>query len=246
MTTFSPRAALRDRVSAIDVVDSAGGALTVLPRASAVLGFQVRCRVRAGDALLSTAGVTGIQSTARTYSYEAPTTSILVRFTPQGAACLGAPASSLAGRSVALDDLLPAAWVREAQGRLAEAREAEGRVAIIEELLLGLPVARDPLITRAIDLLGAGSGEEPAIAAVARALGLSERQLERRFLQRVGVTPKRFATLRRFERASALAVTAPSLTDAALAAGYYDQSHFIRDFRRFAGEAPGVLLRRAR
>lgn len=246
MTTFSPRAALRDRVAAIDVVDSAGGAQTVVPSAGAVLGFQVQGRVRAGDALLSTAGVTGIQPTARTYSYETPTTSILVRFTPQGAACLGAPASALASRSVALDDLLPAACVREAQGRLVEAREAQARVAIIEELLLGLPFARDRLVTRAIDLLDATSGEEPAIAAVARALGLSERQLERRFLQRVGVTPKRFATLRRFERAAALAVTAPSLTDAALAAGYYDQSHFIRDFRRFTGEAPGALLRRAR
>jgi methylphosphotriester-DNA--protein-cysteine methyltransferase len=60
----------------------------------------------------------------------------------------------------------------------------------------------------------------------------------------VGVTPKRYASLARFERALQLARGAASLTHAALDAGYYDQSHFIRDFTRFAGGPPGQFLRR--
>src|SRR5262249_14841480 len=142
VTTFVPRAALRDRVAAIDVVD-ASGSLTVLPSAGAVLGFQFRGRVRSDDGLLATAGVTGIQERARTYSYDGLTGSILVRFTPQGATCLGAPASLLAHASVALHDLLPASRVRFATEHLIEAEDAAARVTIMEELLLELPYVHD-------------------------------------------------------------------------------------------------------
>jgi AraC-like DNA-binding protein len=233
---------LRGRVASIDVVENDGGQVLVLPSTGAVLGFQFRGQVRAGDALLAPAGVTGIQPVARTYSYADRTGSVLVRFTPVGTACLGVPAGELAGRSVPLDAILPAARVAEVTERLGEAPDAATRVAVVAHFLAGLPCAGDPLVTRAIALLDAPAGEA-SIAAVARAVGTSERQLERRFLARVGVTPKRFVTLRRFERAVALSATAPSLTAAAIDAGYYDQSHFIRDFRRFAGGPPGDILR---
>jgi AraC-like DNA-binding protein len=98
----------------------------------------------------------------------------------------------------------------------------------VEELLLALERAPDLLVERVLELLGAGPHEGSLVAGVAR----------------VGITPKRFASLRRFEQAVALARTSPSLTETALAAGYYDQSHFIRDFRRFSGAAPGELLGR--
>lgn len=238
MTSLRPHRALHDRVASIDVVEHHVVEYTVLPSAGAVLGLQVRGRVRAGDELLSLVGVTGIQPRVRRYAGVGDTTSILVRFTPQGAACLGVPASELAGRSVALDELLPPARARELTERLGEGRSVRESVALAEAFLLGLPFARDRVIERAIERLDGGAG----VAAVAREVGLGERQLQRRFLQRVGITPKRFATLRRFERAVALARTAGSLTSAALEAGYYDQSHFIRDVRRFAGAPPHALL----
>lgn len=242
MATFRPRPALRDRVLSIAVVEGAGEQ-TVLPGASAVLGLQFRGRVRAEQGLLSTAGVTGIQSTARRYRYLGETGSVLVRFKPQGAACLGVTGAAIAGQSVALEDLLPAWSVRQLSERVVDSQSAAERVALLEEFLLGLPYSHDRLIARAMELLAAG-GEEATVAQAARALGLSERQLERRFLQRVGVSPKRYATLARFERAVELARGATSLTHAALDAGYYDQSHFIRDFTRFAGGPPGQILRR--
>ena len=245
MRSFSPHRLLRSRVVAIDVVENDGGDALVLPSTSAVLGFQFRGRVRAGETTLARAGVTGLQGSARTYSYAGKTGSLLVRFTPQGAACLGVPAAALASRSVPLADLLPPARIAEACERLQEAPDDASRVAVIERFLMELPFARDPLVTRALEQLD-GAHHEAAVAAVARALGTSERQLERRFLARIGVTPKRFALLRRFERAVAGAATAPSLAAAALDAGYYDQSHFIRDCRRFTGGAPGDLLVRAR
>jgi AraC-like DNA-binding protein len=58
------------------------------------------------------------------------------------------------------------------------------------------------------------------------------------------VSPKRFASLLRFERALLLARQGGRLTDVALNAGYYDQSHFNREFSRFTGQAPGAYFRR--
>jgi AraC-like DNA-binding protein len=224
-------------VASIDVVEADGGASLVLPSTGAVLGFQFRGRVRAGHDYLALAGVTGVQAAAKTYTYEPQTGSLLVRFTPQGACCLGIPAAELADRSVALDAILPRARLAQAHEQLREATHTAARIAVVEQWLAELPYEDDPLVTCATRLLE--DTHEPArVAALARRLGLSERQLERRFLARIGVTPKRFASLRRFERAVERAATAPSLTVAALEAGYYDQSHFIRDFRRFAGASP--------
>lgn len=246
MQRFRPHPSLASRVHSIEIVEAGDRDVTVLPSASAVLGVQLRGRVRAGPHLLTTAGVTGIQQSARTYTYLGDTTSILVRFTPQGATCLGVPAAELSDRSVALDDLLPARRVRELGERLAAVASPADGVRLVEALLLELPAARDTLVARALDLLDPPAGAGASVAAVARALGVSERQLERRFLARVGVTPKGFATLRRFERAVEAARSSPSLAAAALQAGYYDQSHFIRDFRRFAGATPGEFLRASR
>lgn len=241
MSSFPPRADVRDRVASIVVVDHGGGETTVLPSGAAVLGFQLSGRVRAGDALLSVAGVTGIQRSARRYDYVGATRSVLVRFTPQGASCLGVPASELSNESVALDALLSGS--RQTVERVQGARTIAEGIAIIEDLLARRPFTADPLVERAIRLLQAEPDEDTSIARIARTLSMSERQLERRFLDRVGTTPKRYASVRRFERAAALVGSGAPLGQVALDAGYYDQSHFIRELRRFSGMTPGELRR---
>lgn len=84
------------------------------------------------------------------------------------------------------------------------------------------------------------SGGRAPIAELARAVGLSTRQLERAFRERVGLGPKTFARLVRFQRALAL-LRHPGPTLAAIAArcGYFDQAHLVRDFRQFAHASPG-------
>ncbi len=235
----APSPALRDRVVSITVV-AARGEVTVLPTPGAVLGVQLRGRVQAARGLLSPAGVTGIQGAARRYGYVDDAISVLVRFTPQGAACLGVPASALADASVALDDVL-GARARGLAERLAGNTPAEA-IAAVEALLAGLPLVADRRVAHAVDRLARG-GDDARVAALAAELGMSERQLERRFLERVGVSPKRFASLCRLERASALARDGRPLADVAIEAGYFDQSHFVREFRRFAGAPPGAVLR---
>lgn len=247
MESFAPRSALRDRVVSIDWVPSAGHVSNILPSTSAVLGLQVTGRVVAEEGPLSAFGVTGIQERARRYRYDGPTENLLVRFTPQGAACLGLPAAALQGKSEAMDtlwDVTGRTRAAELLERVRSAAETATRVRLLEEFLLALPFERDPRIDEAVRLLGAPSPSDvgPRVAQVARAVGLGERQLERRFLARVGLSPKRYAQLARFERAQRLARRGGSLSQVALESGYADQPHFIREFRRFAGTTPGRFL----
>ena len=82
------------------------------------------------------------------------------------------------------------------------------------------------------------------VEAIARAAGIGRRQLERRFRDHVGVSPGTLADIFRFRRvfdALERDSTRP-WTDAALAAGYFDQSHLIRDFHRFVGCTPGEFV----
>ena len=81
------------------------------------------------------------------------------------------------------------------------------------------------------------------LAGVAREAGLSMRQLQRRFLSDVGVTPKLFARIVRFQRVFERWDASPGdWARVAVECGYYDQPHLLRDFRQFAGEPPAALM----
>lgn len=73
---------------------------------------------------------------------------------------------------------------------------------------------------------------------------LSSRQLERKFQQRLGMSPKFYARIARFDRAFKLKLRSPHLDwlDVAYACGYFDYSHFMRDFRQFAEVSPTILM----
>jgi AraC-like DNA-binding protein len=97
----------------------------------------------------------------------------------------------------------------------------------------------DLFVRQACQYITRSEGEY-TVAELVKLIGFSERQLERKFKKQVGITPKILARIMRFQKFLALAQTTPDLTlsDAAHACGYYDQSHFIRDFTRFSGVSP--------
>jgi len=75
-------------------------------------------------------------------------------------------------------------------------------------------------------------------------LGCSRRHLAARFREDIGITPKAFGRLVRFELATErLRHTGEELGVIAVEVGYYDQAHFNRDVKQFAGVAPGTLMR---
>lgn len=82
------------------------------------------------------------------------------------------------------------------------------------------------------------------IAALASRVGLSPRQFERRFIQQVGIRPKTFARIARFEAAleTKARFATKSWTDVAHQFGYYDQMHMVHDFREFTDKTPTETL----
>ena len=82
------------------------------------------------------------------------------------------------------------------------------------------------------------------MAELSRKLGFSQEHLIRRFREQVGLTPKAYANILRFEHALAQArAKTGHWSEIALNCGYYDQAHLVRDFQRYAGRAPASLLR---
>jgi AraC-like DNA-binding protein len=104
-----------------------------------------------------------------------------------------------------------------------------GRLAVADESAT--------LVSSACRLLQRDSSAGIVERAAARA-GVSHRHLRRLFVERVGIGPARYAQLARFARALPLVSSARTLTDVAASAGYFDQAHFCRDFRAFAGMTP--------
>jgi methylphosphotriester-DNA--protein-cysteine methyltransferase len=165
-----------------------------------------------------------------------------IRWRPAGAhAFLRRPLSELTDREVALADL--DAGSPDLLERLRADARAEARARVLEDWLwegLASAPAGDGRVDLAVRLLLASGGRLP-VSAVADRLGTSVRQLQRSFRERVGVGPKFLARLVRFQRfVRALPrASADGVAALALAAGYFDQAHLIREFRALAGETPG-------
>jgi len=162
-----------------------------------------------------------------------------VRLHPGAApALLGVDAAALRDAQVAIDGV----WGDDGL-RLAEALDAQddrGRVLLAA---LAARAARsavpDPLVRAAVARLGA---PQVAVSALAGHLGVSERQLRRRFERAVGYGPKRLGRVLRLARALDAARSGDDLARVAADAGYADQAHFTNDCRSLAGVAPSALL----
>ena len=81
------------------------------------------------------------------------------------------------------------------------------------------------------------------IENVAARYGITSRYLQKIFLQHTGLTPKLYSKINRFQNSLVLvAQKNASLTSIAYECGYFDQSHFIRDFKAFTGQTPSSFM----
>jgi AraC-like DNA-binding protein len=128
---------------------------------------------------------------------------------------------------------------------LAAAGSPEAAAGVLDEFVAGLtphyePDAEVEQVVRVLRISGT-----PHIPMLANMVGLSERQLRRRFTEAVGYGPKTLHSILRFQHALDLGrTTTPASGLAAIAyeAGYADQAHFTREVRRLAGVTPTELL----
>lgn len=129
--------------------------------------------------------------------------------------------------------------------RLGEAASFARRIEILEEFLIPYTAGAPLGVSRLTNHTVAHSGAV-RISDLARHSGLSGRQLERRFLAQVGMSPKAFARIQRYESALRMKLAVPKQPWSAVAheLGYCDQMHMVHDFHNLSGEAPARTLAR--
>lgn len=169
-----------------------------------------------------------------------------VHFKPGGAfPFLGVPASDLANTHVDLD-LLWGPMAGRLRERLCEARGSAERFCLFEKALLDRlrrGIEHHYAIPAALEMFTNNHGG-PVVRETAKLLALSQRRFIQVFKTEVGMTPKLFSRIQRFQKTRLLIHSEPSRDWAALAIdlGYFDQSHLINEFREFSGFSPTGYL----
>jgi AraC-like DNA-binding protein len=156
---------------------------------------------------------------------------------------LGVDAGSLRDRHVPLECLWGVAAVRRLRQQLLESRAPESRLSLLERALvarLRRPPARHPAVAHALGALdGGGVGVQTIVAEA----GYSARRFISLFTDEVGLTPKLYQRVRRFQRLlDRIRHGRRDWVTLALDSGFFDQAHLIRDFREFSGLTPRRYL----
>lgn len=170
-----------------------------------------------------------------------------VEFKPGGARpFLDPTADELEGSDVNLDDVWSGSAAGELRERLLEAATAEEKLSVIEGALLErLPRDRTthPAVLYALAEFTRGPVSRP-VGEVIGEIGLSPRRFAQVFHEHVGLTPKRYSRVQRFQHVLRRVHSGDFVdwADVAMDAGYFDQSHFIHDFRAFSGLNPSAYF----
>lgn len=171
-----------------------------------------------------------------------------VKFRPGGfRPFLGRSVSDLRDRSLPLCDVFDAA-AASLEHEVFAHQDDERMIAVVERFLTSRLPPADPKVERVADIVD-GIAADRCITAVEHLLErgrLGKRALQRLFNEYVGVGPKWVINRYRLHEAiERLAGDVPvDWTELALELGYFDQAHFIRDFKALVGQSPAVYMRK--
>jgi len=223
-------------------------AYKVLPGTALVIGFQYRGKLSYTDngqeTPLATAGITGLRESCRIFKNTAGIGSVLVFFRENGAArFLHNPLHELFGKSLSLDHFFDRSILSEVEERLALATNDQARIRSVENFLVDQLNAQHPdiLVNRALEHIHASKGTI-RMKELAILLNTSASPLEKRFRQEVGASPKKFSMIVRVQNVLA-AMENGRQHYAEYLSNYYDQAHFIKDFKKFASITPEQYLK---
>jgi methylphosphotriester-DNA--protein-cysteine methyltransferase len=136
--------------------------------------------------------------------------------------------------------------VKAVEQKIIHAPDTASRINIIEEFLLDklkTQATIDTIVKSTIDILLSTKGSK-SINTILKDNLSKRRQLERKFLKQVGMSPKQLSKVIRLQTALKLLLNQQSerLTDIAYESEYYDQAHFIKDFKDITGTTPNQFL----
>ncbi|MFC8507419.1 helix-turn-helix domain-containing protein [Streptomyces sp. NPDC057411] len=214
-------------------------------RVSLLIGFGGELRVRGAGG--HTSVVSGLHTRARVLGHGGDVHGVELALAPWAAQRLfGAPLAELADTLADPADVI-GARARGLAEALAEAPGWPERFALLDETLLRWSAEAEgaagpaPAVLEAWRLLERSAGAL-RIGEVAAATGWSQRHLENRFREQIGLGPKRLARILRLNHAIKLLTAGGRAAETAARCGYYDQAHLSRDFTAMTGLPPGRFL----
>lgn len=243
--SFIPCDALKPFVQSIVVTETDDeSTYHVLPDTGLVIGFQYKGRLfRMQDNIeipLTVSGISGLADHRRKFKNTPHIGTVLVVFKPAGAShFFRQPLHELFRESVSLDNFMLRSEFLFLEEQLAEAATDGRRVTVVENFLTSRLRYTQPdnLVLAALALIHKAKGNI-RIGELIDQLNTSQSPLEKRFRQAVGTSPKKFASIVRLKHVLLQYNPSTSLTDLGYEAGFYDQAHFIKEFKTFTGDTP--------
>lgn len=221
----------------------------VVPDTSLVMAFRYKGKVSylSNDTKndLPISLISGLRKSRRLINYSKNTANILVIFKEAGAyAFIKEPLNELFEDSVSLDNFTGYKNLSAIEEQLAAAADNTQRIYLIEQFLLSRLYNHktDTLILAAMERIHVTKGII-RIKDLADTLCISQDAFEKRFRRVVGVSPKQFSYIIRMRSILGSGLNKQTLTETAFNAGYFDQSHFNKDFKIFTGQTPTEFIK---
>lgn len=222
----------------------------ILPDTSLVMALRLKgsLSVRAeGKGVADTlpqSVITGLRNSPRLITYSKKSAALLVKFrVGRAAPFFDEPVHKLFGLQLSADNLISSRLLSDINEQLAEAQHNQQRIAVIERFLLSQlqEPQSHPLIDHAIKEIYSARGNI-TIKDLISDLPVSRDPFEKKFRQVTGTSPKQFSGIVRLRHVIDNHSNQKSLTETAHSAGYFDQSHFTRDFKSFTGQTPSAFF----
>ncbi|MFK7806385.1 MAG: DUF6597 domain-containing transcriptional factor [Saprospiraceae bacterium] len=173
--------------------------------------------------------------------------SFAIRFYPYGFAnFVTEPLKKLANTETPLAWLFEEKIAKELEQKIIHAKDVKQRIDIIEKFLIERLHDKstvENIVKTTVNALLLTNGNA-SIKTILKDDLSKRRQLERKFVQQIGVSPKQLGKLIRLQTAIKMLLNkeGESLTNIAYESEYYDQAHFIKDFKEFTGTNPKEFL----
>lgn len=216
----------------------------VFPSSGLVIGFQYKGQLstfkNTTENQLASAGATGVTDSYKIFKNSADIGTILVYFTEIGFTNFASqPANELFNLNISLDNIFDKNEIGIIEEKLMIVSTDKERVKIVEQFLLSQlkDIETDKLIVEAVKLIYETKGAI-RIKELNDKLHISQSPFEKRFRKVVGTTAKKFASIVRFNTVLDNLNETKSLTEICYENNFFDQAHFIRDFKKYTGNTP--------
>lgn len=246
---FSPSSALKPYVLFYSYIEMPNGMYcNIVPGTTLVMGFYSQgftSKISENNYKFLQQELFGLQDQPRTFYSQNSSRMVTVHFNNLSAqSFINAPLDEIFNTEVTLNNFYRQQSVSDIEEQFLEAVTPQEAVSKIDDFLLSKlsKFSYDPLVHHALQLIRNFKGQI-SMKQLSDTIHCSQSLIEKRFKKTLGLSPKKFSSLVRFN--STIYNHSPSipLTQKAYDAGYFDQAHFTREFKSFTGKSPKDFFR---